>query len=71
MFLGQTRTLVTGNEDFLGTHLCRRLLDHGHDVFCIDNLSTGTRRNIEDLLGNRRTARAAGHGSGSLNRMTF
>ncbi len=50
MLLGQKRILVTGGAGFLGTHLCRRLLDQGHEVLCVDNFSTGTRRNIEELL---------------------
>ncbi|MGH6838488.1 MAG: UDP-glucuronic acid decarboxylase family protein [Methylocella sp.] len=54
MFLEQKRILVTGGAGFLGTHLCRLLLDQGHEVLCVDNFSTGTRRNIGDLLGNAR-----------------
>ncbi|MFG1293606.1 UDP-glucuronic acid decarboxylase family protein [Xanthobacter oligotrophicus] len=48
------RILVTGGAGFLGTHLCERLLQDGHDVICIDNFFTGTRRNIEHLLEDRR-----------------
>jgi UDP-glucuronate decarboxylase len=54
VLLEQKRILVTGGAGFLGTHLCRLLLDQGHEVLCADNFSTGTRRNLEDLLGNRR-----------------
>ena len=54
MLLGQKRILVTGGAGFLGTHLCRLLLDEGHEVLCADNFSTGTRRNIDDLLDNNR-----------------
>jgi UDP-glucuronate decarboxylase len=54
VLLGQRRILVTGGAGFLGTHLCRRLLDSGHEVLCVDNFSTGTRRNIDVLLGNTR-----------------
>jgi UDP-glucuronate decarboxylase len=54
VLLEQKRILVTGGAGFLGTHLCRLLLDQGHEVLCADNFSTGTRRNIEDLLGNKR-----------------
>jgi UDP-glucuronate decarboxylase len=50
MLLGQKRILVTGGAGFLGTHLCRRLLGQGHEVLCVDNFSTGTRHNIEELL---------------------
>ena len=44
------RALVTGGAGFLGSHLCRRLLADGFDVTALDNLYTGTRRNIEDLI---------------------
>ncbi len=54
MFLGQKRILVTGGAGFLGTHLCRRLLDEGHEVLCVDNFFTGTRRNIAELIDNKR-----------------
>ncbi|QBR72618.1 NAD-dependent dehydratase [Beijerinckiaceae bacterium] len=54
MVLDQRRVLVTGGAGFLGTHLCRHLLDQGHEVLCVDNFSSGSRRNIEDLLDNRR-----------------
>ena len=50
MLLGQKRILVTGGAGFLGTHLCRRLLGQGHEVLCVDNFSTGRRRNIEEFL---------------------
>ena len=46
------RILVTGGAGFLGSHLCERLLGDGHDVLCVDNLFTGTKRNIVHLLGN-------------------
>ena len=44
------RILVTGGAGFLGSHLCRRLLDEGHDVLCLDNFFTGTRDNVVELL---------------------
>ena len=47
------RALVTGGAGFLGSHICRRLLADGFAVTALDNLYTGSRRNIEDLLGNR------------------
>ncbi len=48
------RVLVTGGAGFLGSHLIDRLLAQGHDVVCVDNLFTGTKRNIEHLFGNPR-----------------
>ncbi|MDH6595015.1 UDP-glucuronate decarboxylase [Variovorax sp. TBS-050B] len=48
----QRRILVTGGAGFLGSHLCERLLAQGHDVLCVDNFFTGTRRNVEHLLAN-------------------
>jgi UDP-glucuronate decarboxylase len=44
------RALVTGGAGFLGSHLCKRLLDEGHNVLCVDNLYTGTKDNVRDLL---------------------
>jgi UDP-glucuronate decarboxylase len=44
------RTLVTGGAGFLGSHLCERLINDGHDVLCVDNYFTGTRDNIIHLL---------------------
>jgi len=46
------RILVTGGAGFLGSHLCERLLQAGHDVICVDNCYTGTKENIRALLGN-------------------
>ena len=48
------RILVTGGSGFLGSHLCERLLADGHEVVCLDNFFTGTRANVEHLLGNHR-----------------
>jgi UDP-glucuronate decarboxylase len=48
------RILVTGGAGFLGSHLIERLLNRGDEVVCVDNLFTGTKRNIEHLLGNPR-----------------
>ncbi len=49
-----TRALVTGGAGFLGSHLCRRLLDEGWEVVCVDSLLTGNRDNLADLDGNDR-----------------
>ena len=46
------RVLVTGGAGFIGSHLCERLLVEGCDVLCVDNFYTGTKRNIQHLLGN-------------------
>lgn len=46
------RVLVTGGAGFLGSHLCHRLLDLGHDVLCVDNLYTGSKENILSLMDN-------------------
>lgn len=49
-----TRVLVTGGAGFLGSHLCERLLEDGAHVTCIDNLFTGSKRNIQHLMRNPR-----------------
>lgn len=46
------RVVVTGGAGFLGSHLCNRLIDRGDEVVCLDNLITGSIRNIENLFGN-------------------
>jgi UDP-glucuronate decarboxylase len=50
----EAEVLVTGGAGFLGSHLCERLLATGVDVVCVDNFFTGSRRNIEHLLGHKR-----------------
>ena len=49
-----SRVLITGGAGFIGSHLSERLLAEGHDVICVDNFFTGSRRNIEHLFGNPR-----------------
>jgi UDP-glucuronate decarboxylase len=51
LYDSRKRILVTGGAGFLGSHLMDRLLEQGHDVICVDNLFTGTKRNIEHLHG--------------------
>ena len=46
--------LVTGGAGFLGSHLCRRLLDDGNNVICVDNFFTGSKENIYSLMDNPR-----------------
>ena len=46
------RILVTGGAGFIGSHLCERLLDDGHEVVCLDNYFTGSKKNIAHLLAN-------------------
>lgn len=48
------RILVTGGAGFLGSHLCDRLVEAGHDVLCVDNFFTGSKDNIRHLLDNSR-----------------
>ncbi|MEI6242736.1 MAG: UDP-glucuronic acid decarboxylase family protein [Chlamydiota bacterium] len=48
----QKRILVTGGAGFLGSHLCKKLLSQGHKVICLDNLFTGRKENLRDLLTN-------------------
>ena len=47
------RVLVTGGAGFIGSFLCETLLARGHEVLCVDNFFTGTRGNIENLIGHK------------------
>jgi len=46
----QKRILITGGAGFLGSHLCDRLVEEGHDVLCLDNFFTGAKKNILPLM---------------------
>jgi UDP-glucuronate decarboxylase len=48
--MDRKRTLVTGGSGFIGSHLCRRLLDMGHDVLAADNFYSSDRHNVHELL---------------------
>jgi UDP-glucuronate decarboxylase len=52
--LGRKRILVTGGSGFLGSYLCERLIELGHDVLCVDNFFTGTKDNVRELLDHPR-----------------
>ena len=46
------RILVSGGAGFIGSHLCTRLINEGHDVICLDNFFTGSKDNIIHLMAN-------------------
>ncbi|WP_319410096.1 UDP-glucuronic acid decarboxylase family protein [uncultured Desulfosarcina sp.] len=50
--IDQKRILVTGGAGFIGSHLCSKLIREGNDVLCVDNLYTGRKKNISELLKN-------------------
>jgi UDP-glucuronate decarboxylase len=54
VYRNRKRILVTGGAGFLGSHLIDRLIHQGHEVLCVDNLFTGTKRNIDHLNGHER-----------------
>ena len=47
-----SKILITGGAGFIGSHLCRRFLDAGHEVICLDNFISGSRDNVTELLPN-------------------
>jgi UDP-glucuronate decarboxylase len=47
------KILVTGGAGFLGAHLCKKLVQQGHDVLCVDNFFTGSKENIAELIGQK------------------
>src|SRR5450432_4466000 len=49
----QKRVLITGGSGFLGSHLCEHLLAKNASILCLDNFFTGSRVNIEHLIGNK------------------
>ncbi len=49
-----SRVVVAGGAGFLGSHLCDRLIGRGDSVICLDDLSTGSRENVEHLIGHER-----------------
>lgn len=51
--MDRKRILVTGGAGFIGSHLCERLLNEGHEVLCVDSFFTGSRRNIHHLLDHK------------------
>lgn len=48
------KILVTGGAGFIGSHLCKTLLDEGNEVICVDNFCTGRKHNLDGLLGQKR-----------------
>lgn len=52
--LMQKTILVTGGVGFLGSHLCERLLNNGHEVICVDNCFTGNKENIYEMINHPR-----------------
>lgn len=51
---GGKKILITGGAGFIGSHLCKRLLDEGNEVLCVDNFFTGNKNNILQFMDNKR-----------------
>src|SRR5213075_3113520 len=49
-YSSRKRVLVTGGAGFIGSHLCDRLIADGHEVLCLDNYYTGSKRNVAHLV---------------------
>lgn len=54
LYFEKKRVLVTGGAGFIGSHLCERLIEAGHDVLCVDNFFTGRRHNLDKVLEHHR-----------------
>ena len=48
--------LITGGAGFIGSNLCHKLYEQGHNIYCLDNLYTGRKKNIADLINKERFA---------------
>lgn len=46
------KILVTGGAGFIGSHICQRLLNEGHEIHCLDNFFTGTKHNVQPMIDN-------------------
>ena len=62
------RILVTGGAGFLGSHLCERLVEQGHDVICLDNFFTSQKSNVAHLL-ERSNFELIRHDAGKIDRV--
>jgi UDP-glucuronate decarboxylase len=54
VYSGRMRFLVTGSAGFVGSHLCEELLNKNHELICLDNLYTSSRRYLNHILDNPR-----------------